>query len=159
MRSVNKSAECDAAPEVIDAVIRFVVMLEGASQPYNSCVILPIAPIGVTSVSPVARAATIDSRNVTSTAMIPIHQVISNKKWPSSTQARPVRKVPATNQDVGTSISSIGSCSRGPSERLKAVIKPPIARTIVLHFKPKDRSPDVTIMAVAGHRVHVTRPR
>ena len=84
-------------------------MLEGATTPYISCVILPIAPIGVMSVSPVARAATIDRKKVTSTARMPIHQVMSNSQWPRITQAVPAASVPATNQLDGTSTWASGS--------------------------------------------------
>jgi hypothetical protein len=42
-----------------------------------SCVIVPSAPIGLTSVSPVARHATIESRKESATAITLIHTGMS----------------------------------------------------------------------------------
>ena len=58
MRSINKSADDPAAPAVMFALIRFTSMLPGLSPPKTSWVTLPIAPMGVVSVSPVTRHAT-----------------------------------------------------------------------------------------------------
>ncbi|NBX30659.1 hypothetical protein EBR04_09520, partial [bacterium] len=72
-----------------------------------------MAPIGVMSVSPVARAATIERRNVTSTARMPIHHEMPKSQWPSTTQAVPKMSEPARNQEAGTSTRASGSSAVG----------------------------------------------
>ena len=52
----------------------------GLMAPNVSCVILPIAPIGVVSVSPVARQATIARKNVRNTATNPMIQDVPKTK-------------------------------------------------------------------------------
>jgi hypothetical protein len=131
-------------------------------------VILPIAPIGVMSVSPVARAATIDKRNVTTTASRPIHQVIPKSTWPSTTHAVPARATPTTNHDAGTSMwassSSIRSRARAPpppsppTSPASVPERPLKARSTVRHLKANDKSPLVTIIAVAGQSTQATIP-
>ena len=115
------------------------------------------------SVSPVARAATIDRKNVTSTARIPIHQLMPKRKWPSTTQAVPARPTPTTNHEAGTSMcassSSIRSCGRPPPKSPPSVPdRPPNARRTVFHLSANDKSPLVTIIAVAGQSTHDTIP-
>ena len=117
--------------------------------------ILPIAPIGVMLVSPVARAATIDSTNVNATATTPIHQEMPNSHWPNRTQAPPETRMPAANHEPGTSMRRSGSpavCSVAADVRL------PKARRIVRHRRAKAVRPEATIIAVAGHNVHELMP-
>ena len=144
---------------MIDAVIRFVVMFVGASTPYTSCVIFPMAPIGVMSVSPVALAATIESRKVTSTATIPIHQLMPKNWCPSSTQARPESPQPITHQEAGTSMCRRGSAAAGSPAPPTNCESPPKARSTVRQRRANDTSPAVTIIAVAGQRTQPTMPR
>jgi hypothetical protein len=117
-----------------------------------------MAPIGVMSVSPVALAATMERKKVTSTARIPIHQVMSNSQWPRTTQAAPDASVPTTNQLDGTSTRAIGSSwpSVEPPTRRP---RPPKARSTVFHLRPKESRPDDTIIAVDGQSTHDTMPR
>ena len=117
-----------------------------------------MAPIGVMSVSPVARAATIESRNVTSTARMPIHQVMPNSQWPRNTHAAPDTSVPVTNHDDGTSTWASGSSGLSAAPP-KSCESPPKARTTVRHLKANDNSPEATIIAVAGQSTHETIPR
>ena len=77
---MSRSAEDAAAPAVTLAVMRLVTMFDGASPPKVSCVILPIAPMGVMSDSPVARQATMARKNVISTATIPIQSEVPKAK-------------------------------------------------------------------------------
>jgi len=121
-------------------------------------VIFPMAPIGVMSVSPVARAATIDRRKVRSTATTPIHHVIPKRISPRTTQAVPKTSVPVANHQPGTSTRASGS-SVASARRPTRVARPPKARTTVRHLSAKDRRPDVTIIAVAGQSTHETMPR
>ncbi len=57
-----------AAPAVMLAAIKFTFTLPGLMAPKVSCVTLPIAPMGVVSVSPVTRHATTASAKESSTA-------------------------------------------------------------------------------------------
>src|SRR5438093_107150 len=84
------------------AVIRLVAMLPGANAPNVSWVILLSGPVGVMSVSPVARPATTTSRKVMSTAITPIQYWLWRQWCPTHTVMTPS----ATNQP---SIHSPGS--------------------------------------------------
>lgn len=89
------------------AVIRLVVTFAGASTPYVSCVIFPIAPTGVVSVSPVARHATIASTNESNTAMTESHGAMPKPSQPTITSPIVAKIIPAANQRLGTSIAAI----------------------------------------------------
>ena len=89
MRSVSRSALLLAAAAVTFALIRFTVMLPGLRTPNVSCVIFPIAPTGVVSVSPVTRQATRASANESSTATAVCQYGMPNVTWPS--QASPTK--------------------------------------------------------------------
>jgi hypothetical protein len=62
------SAALPAAAAVTLALMRFTVVLSGLTAPRMSWVILPMAPTGVVSVSPVTRQATSASAKESSTA-------------------------------------------------------------------------------------------
>ena len=111
------------------------------------------------SVSPVARAATIDRKNVTSTARMPIHQVMPNSQWPRITQAVPEASVPATNQLDGTSMAASGSSGSAAAVPPTSRPRPPKARSTVFHLSANDSSPEATIIAVEGQSTHDTIPR
>ena len=64
-------------------------MFPGANAPKVSCVTLLSGPVGVMSVSPVAREATTTSRKVMRTARTPIHQWMWKKWWPIQIDAAP----------------------------------------------------------------------
>ena len=68
MRSVSRSALLPAAAAVMLALMRLMFMWPGLSAPNVSWVILPIAPTGVVSVSPVTRQATRARANESATA-------------------------------------------------------------------------------------------
>ena len=152
MRSVSRSPAALVAPHVMLAVIRFTGMSPGLSAPNVSCVILLKGPTGVMSVSPVARAATSTSRNVASTAITPIHQVMWNSMWPRITTTSPSTAKPPRNHVPGTSIRSMGSV---PARRFRNAPMVPKARTTVCQFMKNSSKPDVTIIGTPIHRLHV----
>src|SRR5436190_14638759 len=89
------------------ADIRLWVVLPGEITAYSSCMTLPIAPTGVVSVSPVARAATIDRKNDIATAIRPAHQVIWKARNCTATIAIVIGIRPAISHAFGTSIAAI----------------------------------------------------
>ncbi len=74
-----------------------------------SWVILPSAPSGVVSVSPVAREATTERRAVTTMATEPSRMGMPKARWLRTSTSTEVRITPTANQEPGTSIRSIGS--------------------------------------------------
>ena len=66
---MSRSALLPAVAAVMFALMRLTFMSPGLSTPNASWVILPIAPTGVVSVSPVTRQATSASANESSTAI------------------------------------------------------------------------------------------
>ena len=70
---------------------------------------MPIAPIGVVSVSPVARQATIERMKDIPTAIRPAHQLIWKAMICTSTIAMAIGIRPTMNQELGTSIVAMRS--------------------------------------------------
>ena len=69
------------------ALIRLTSMLPGLIAPNVSCVTLPMAPMGVVSVSPVTRQATTASRKERSTANVLCHQGMPKVRSARNTSA------------------------------------------------------------------------
>jgi hypothetical protein len=118
-------------------------------------VILPIAPTGVVSVSPVTRQATSASANDSATASAVCQYGIPNVRWPSQASPRNPASWPATNQDAGASIAARGSRAR---TRPPPSIAPRFAnaRSAVRHWIPKDRRLELTMHATPPQSVHCT---
>src|SRR5277367_1367519 len=89
------------------AAMRLTLMLPGLSAPKVSCVTLPIGPIGVVSVSPVTRHATIASAKDITTAIALCQYGIPNVACASNASATSEMSCPAANQDIGVSMASI----------------------------------------------------
>ena len=123
------TAECAAEPAVTVAVIRFAVAFPGTSTPKVSWVILPIAPTGVMSVSPVARHATMARKKDMITARIPIHQWMPKNHIWRTTAARPVVgpfEAPGNSSMMDFS-SAVRPASNNPTRAIsrKATVKSP----------------------------------
>ena len=103
MRSVSRSALLAAAAAVTLADIRFTLTLPGLSAPNVSWVILPMAPTGVVSVSPVTRHATSASANDSSTASAVCQYGMPNARWPSQASPTNAATWPPTNHEAGAS--------------------------------------------------------
>jgi hypothetical protein len=165
--SVSRSAECIAAPAVIDAVIRFVWMLPAARPPYMNCVILPSAPIGVIEVSPVARHATIESSTERIAARKPIQSGMSKNTLASTTTNATHAIVPRRNHFAGTSTSAMvlgrSSCAvvEAPSTFAPSAVpraslpRPERAATAVRHLRPNASRPFTTMIVTPGHTIQV----
>ena len=131
-------------------------MIGGRQDAYVSWVILPIAPTGVVSVSPVARAATIERtneehRDVPSLADL---EVIA----PSTTKPTVENTIPAERRTLGTSILSlVRTLSRvsltacGASFWKKLADAAEGAHDSAPLEREREQS-DVTISAAPGHR-------
>ncbi|OPZ80785.1 MAG: hypothetical protein BWY75_03710 [bacterium ADurb.Bin425] len=128
---------------VTEAAIKLVVMLRGASTATVSCVILHMADMGVTSVSPVARQATRAKRKLRPTVVKPTRGLIEKATYCKITEARARGTTPMISQLLGTSMAASGSLS--PS--CLPLLRPVKLRTMVFHSMAKAVSPEVTIMA------------
>ncbi len=117
--------------------------------------IFPIAPIGVTLVSPVARAATTESRNAAATETTPRPIGTPNHACCIHTHAMVEPTSPHTNHRVGTSTAASGSTTAGP--RLKTLPSDANARPTICQRKAKAARLALTISAVPGHTLHFER--
>jgi hypothetical protein len=152
---VSRSAALPAAAAVTLALIKFAVVLPGWSTPNTSWVILPMAPTGVVSVSPVTRHATSASANESSTATAVSQYGMPKVTWPS--QASPISAMPCPpmNQDDGVSIAATGSSLRArPPNIAPRSVK---ARFAVSHCSATDSRLDVTMHPTPPQSVHCTR--
>src|ERR1700758_2916101 len=86
------------------ALIKLTLMLPGLSAPKMSWVTLPIAPIGVVSVSPVTRQATSASQKDSATAIAVSQTGMSKLACPSQASATSDTIWPTTNQLMGASM-------------------------------------------------------
>ena len=155
LRSVRRSAADAAAPAVMLALMRLTFMFPGLRPPKISCVTLPIAPIGVVSVSPVIRQATRAKANVSTTATALCQRGMP--KLNLASVARPTRPTswPPRNQEAGTSMASISLalCLFSPE---KSAPKLPNARSALRHLKPIARKLDVIMQETPPQTVHIT---
>ena len=117
-----------------------------------SCVILPMAPTGVMSVSPVARQATMARKKDMTTARMPIHQWMPKNQIWRITAAMPVTITPMANHEPGTSTAaSASSWAVVLLAFLNMAARPEKARRTVRHCMKNPNRPAVTIMATPGH--------
>lgn len=133
--------------------IRLVVMLPGATTPKTNCVILPSAPVGVVSVSPVARHATMAMKKLITTQRRLIHQAI-----PKSFQAKNITsgvspEMPYTNHWMGTSTAAMGSSLTGFALE-KIPERPEKARAICRQENANESKPEVRSSGEPNHTVH-----
>lgn len=145
--SCIRSAHWLAAPPVTLAAIRFGATWPGASAPNISWVTLPIAPIGVTLVSPETRPATTASTNDTSTPSTATGRKMSNRITCSVTDSATAATAPRISQVRLTSPLS----SLEPSPPLDRRNEAASER----HENANDVSDDVTIIATPGHSSHL----
>ena len=152
LRSVSRSADDDALLAPAPAAMRLCWMLPGEIAANSSCITLPMAPIGVVSVSPVARHATIDSTNDMITAMRPAHHEILNATASTMTIAMVIGMRPAMNHEFGTSIaamlasmSSFATFVAGPR---RSIVN---ARPTLFHCRPSEARLANTMMLVPPH--------
>src|SRR5581483_9529241 len=155
LRSVSRSAEEAAALVVMLALIRLTFMFPGLIAPNVSWVTLPIAPMGVVSVSPVTRQATSASPKERTTARTLCQYGMPKEACASKARAMSETTWPAMNQEPGTSIAST---SEGVFFSLAENIPPRLrkARRAVRHCIAKLSKPDATMHEVPPHRVHWT---
>ena len=128
---------------MIEAVIRLAEAFCGISVPKVSCMILPIAPTGVMSDSPVARQATSASRKVISTATSPSRKGTLKAEEASHATPMPLAKVPSRNQLLGGSVAARSSSLPLPPSFPEKPVK---ARTMVFHCSRKARMPEDTMI-------------
>ena len=135
------------------AVIRLVVTLPGASAPKVSWVILLSGPIGVMSVSPVARPATTTRKNVISTAITPIHQwmwkmCVAEHDHGQAQHDEPADEPRARHLDpLHRVVALAGAAGKNAVMVLNA-------RTTVFHCRKNSSRPEVTIIGTPIHRLH-----
>src|ERR1035437_9775689 len=157
LKSVSKSAAEVAAPAGMFALIRFTFMLPGLSAPNVSGVTLPIAPMGVVSVSPVTRHATSASAKDITTASALCQYGIPNDACASSERAMSEMIWPAANQDIGVSMASI---SVGIfASRENNFPKPLNADRAMRHCRKNPKMPDATMHDAPPQSVHCTTSR
>jgi len=136
------------------ALIRFTFMLPGLSAPNVSCATLPMAPVGVVSVSPVTRQATSARKNDMATAITLCHTGMLKLTFASQHSATSDTSCPATNHEAGVSIASISPfalCAPVTSPR-----SPRKAFAIALHCMENARRPETTMHETPPQRVHWT---
>ena len=120
-----------------------------------SCVIFPIAPTGVVSVSPVTRQATSANANDNSTATAVSQYGMPKVLWPSHARPTKPKSWPPINHEAGVSIAAMGSWA--------SLLAPPnIARrsakaaSAVRHWSPNESRLEVTMQATPPQSVHCT---
>ena len=152
---MSRSALLLAAAAVTLALIRFTLTFLGCKTPKTSCVILPIAPTGVVSVSPVTRQATSARTNESSTATAVCQYGMPKVRWPSHASPTRPTSCPAMNHEAGVSMAAIGSSAR---RRPPPNIAPrsPKARSAVRHCSANESRLEVTMHATPGQSVHCT---
>ncbi|MNK89418.1 hypothetical protein D3C87_1094270 [compost metagenome] len=114
-----------------------------------------MAPMGVVSVSPVARQATSERKKVITTARMLIQGATLKAKCMMAMTPRAAMDVPIQNQLWGTSIRARGSSSTAPSADLAGLR----ARTMVFHCRAKAMRPEVTISEAPSQRLQPVMPR
>src|SRR5882724_805823 len=107
LRSVSRSAELLAELAATEADIKLWVMFFGDRTANSNCMTLPIAPMGVVSVSPVARQAAMQRTNDMTAATMPRGIEIWNAKYWTMTSPMTMGASPASSQRFGTSIAAI----------------------------------------------------
>ena len=135
--------------------MRLADTLPGTSAPKSSWVILPMAPMGVTSVSPVARAATMESRKAMATESTPSSTGTPNHARCMVTAATVQSARPTRNQLCGTSTAARASSVLGPPLKIRP--RPEKARAIMRQRNAKETSEALTISEVPAHTDHFER--
>src|ERR1035441_374032 len=139
------------------ALIRFTFMFPGLSAPKVSCVTLPIALMGVVSVSPVTRHATSARAKDITTATALCQYGIPNDACASKASATSETSWPAANHDIGVSMASISLGVFDFGENILASSEK--ARSEMRHFKIKSSRLENTMHAAPGQSVHCTQSR
>ena len=133
-------------------------MLPGLSAPKVSWVTLPMAPVGVVSVSPVTRQATSARKNDRRTASTLCQTGMSKLDLASHTMATSATNCPRKNHDIGA--STLASTSV-PASGFPPNILPTddTAFTMLRHCRKKASRPEVTMQLTPPHSGHCTISR
>jgi len=132
-------------------------MFPGLTAPKVSCVIFPMAPTGVVSVSPVTRQATSARAKERTTARSVCQYGIPKVRCPRIASPAKPSPWPRKNQEGGVSMAFSGSSAFLPPRNMSPM--PLNARTALRHCMPKASSPDVTMQAVPPQSVQLTMLR
>src|SRR6516165_8377948 len=134
------------------ALIRLILTLPGLSAPKVSCVIFPIAPTGVVSVSPVTRQATSASKKDSATATTLCQTGMPKLACASQASATSDTIWPTANQLIG---ASMRACSPAPAGRQENICpRSPNARNAVRQLSAKLNNPAATMQDAPNQSVH-----
>src|ERR1041385_1798894 len=115
-----------------------------------------MGPIGLVSVSPVARQHTIEIRNERATAINPSGIEMWNASDWTITNPIVMGIRPATSHEIGTSMASIADGWLLPHAGFPRRLNTENARPIVRHCSASDARLEKTMTAVPPQRPHLT---
>src|SRR5262245_18934700 len=139
------------------ALIKLTLTLPGLSAPKVSCVTLPMAPIGVVSVSPVTRQATSASKKDNATAIAVSQTGMPKLACPSQASATIDTIWPTANHLIGASMASMRTGSLAPERKECICPRSRNAFNAVRQLNAKLNSPAATMQDAPNQSVHCTR--
>src|SRR5262249_29689786 len=136
------------------ALIKLILTFPGLSAPKVSCVILPMAPTGVVSVSPVTRQATSASKKDSTTATTLCQTGMAKLAWASQASATSETIWPTANQLIGVSMWPYSSAG---AERNESICpRSRNALNAVRQLSAKLNNPAATMQDAPNQSVHCT---
>src|SRR5207249_11587863 len=124
--------------------------------PKGSCVTLPMAPIGVVSVSPVTRQATSASKKDSATAIALCQTGMPKPACPSQASGTSDTIWPTANQLIGASMASMQPGSLAAERKESICPRSRNALNAVRQLSAKLNSPADTMQDAPNQSVHCT---